>query len=266
IPEGADHASVPHGDTVIEGNARVVVVGRPTSVRDFSRTLDPESAASEVQDVVVVGGSTTGKLTAEALVDRGISVRLIEFDEARARELAELLPDVTVFSHDATDPEFLSREHIQDADVVVSTLGTDERSLLAALLSKREGADRAIAVVEQARYVDLFETVGVDVAVNPRRVTAEEITRFTRERRAENVAIIEPGGAEVVEVEVDDESVLAGRTIEEGVSALPGGVVVGAITRDGEYVTPRGSTRVEVGDHVVAFVQADAIDEVTAKL
>jgi trk system potassium uptake protein TrkA len=266
IPEDADHASVPRGDTVIEGNARVVVVGRPVSVREFARALDPESAASEVEDVVIVGGSTTGKLTAEKLVERGVSVRIVEFDEDRARELAELLPSVTVYSHDATDPEFLSREHIKDADVVIATVGSDERSLLAALLAKREGAERTIAVVEQARYVDLFETVGVDVAVNPRRVTAEEITRFTRERRAENVAIIEPGGAEVVEVEVDEDSVLAGRTIQDVMADLPAGVVVGAITRDGQYVTPRGSTVVEAGDHVVAFVQADALEEVTSKL
>jgi trk system potassium uptake protein TrkA len=31
-------------------------------------------------------------------------------------------------------------------------------------------------------------------------------------------------------------------------------------------VTPRGDTVVEVGDHVVVFVQADALEEVTAKL
>jgi len=266
IPDGADRASIPRGDTVIEGNARVVVVGRPASVREFARSLDPDGAASEVEEVVVVGGSTTGQLTAEKLAERGVSVRIVEFDEARARELAELLPSVTVYSHDATDPEFLSREHIEHADVVVATLGSDERSLLAALLAKREGAARTIAVVEQARYVDLFETVGVDVAVNPRRVTAEEITRFTRERRAENVAIIEPGGAEVVEVEVDEDSVLAGRAIQDVMADLPAGVVVGAITRGGEYVTPRGSTVVEAGDHVVAFVQADALEEVTSKL
>jgi trk system potassium uptake protein TrkA len=266
VPEAADHAEVPRGDTVIGGNARVVVVGRPASVREFARSVDPESAAGRVDDVVIVGGSTTGELTAERLADRGITPRIVEFDEDRARELAERLPSATVYSHDATDPEFLSREYVEDADVVVATLGSDERSLLAALLAKHEGAERAIAVVEQARYVDLFETVGVDVAVNPRRVTAEEITRFTRERRAENVAIIEPGGAEVVEVEVDEDSVLAGRTIQDVMTDLPEGVVVGAITRDGEYVTPRGDTVVEVGDHVVAFVQADVLDEVTAEI
>ncbi|NIC00084.1 Trk system potassium transporter TrkA [Halobacterium sp. R2-5] len=266
LENGNGHAEVARGDTVIQGDSRVVVVGRPESVREFARSIEPEGAAGRVEDVVVIGGSTTGELTAERLASRGIHPRIIEFDENRARELAERLPAATVYSHDATDPEFLSREHIEDADAVVATLGTDERSLLAALLAKREGAERAIAVVEQARYVDLFETVGVDVAVNPRRVTAEEITRFTRERRAENVAIIEPGGAEVVEVEVDEDSVLAGRTILDASADLPDGVVVGAITRNGEYVTPRGDTVVEVGDHVVAFVQADAHDEVSAKL
>ncbi|WP_232702627.1 Trk system potassium transporter TrkA [Halobacterium wangiae] len=266
IPDGADSAVIPRGDTVITGDARIVVVGRPAAVRSFSATINPDEAAGEVDDVVVVGGSTTGELTAELLAQRGIKPRIVEVDRDRARELAERIPSATILSHDGTDPEFLTREHVQNADVVVATLGSDERSLLAALLAKRVGATRAIAVVEQARYVDLFQEVGVDVAVNPRQVTAEEITRFTRERHAENVAIIEPGGAEVLEIEIEEGSVLAGRAIKDVAGELPDGVVIGAITRDDEYVVPRGDTVVHVGDHVVAFVRADALDEVTSKL
>ncbi|MDH5019531.1 Trk system potassium transporter TrkA [Halobacterium rubrum] len=266
IPTGTDTPEIAGGDTVIEPGARVVVVGVPSTVRAFARALCNGDRLNEAEDVVVIGGSKTGELTAELLGDRGLSPRIVEVDPERARELAEGVPSATVLSHDGTDPEFLTREHVQDADVVVASLGTDERSLLAALLAKRVGAERAIAVVEQPRYVELFEAVGVDVAVNPREVTAEEITRFTRERRAENVAIIGSGGAEVLEVEIDDESVLAGRTIQDGAADLPSGVVVGAITRGDELVTPRGDTVVEVGDHVVAFVQADAMTEVTSKL
>jgi trk system potassium uptake protein TrkA len=236
------------------------------AVREFARSLCDGDELEQAEDVVVVGGSKTGELAAQLLADRGFSPRIVEVDPERARELAERVPAATVLSHDATDPEFLTREHVQDADVVVATLGSDERSLLAALLAKRVGADRAIAVVEQPRYVELFEAVGVDVAVNPREVTAEEITRFTRDRRAENVAIVGSGGAEVLEVEIDDESALAGRPIVEGVADLPDGVVVGAIARGEDLVTPRGDTVVEVGDHVVAFAQADAVEEVTSKL
>jgi trk system potassium uptake protein TrkA len=266
VPAGTENAQIADGDTVIEAGARVVVVGLPQTVREFARTLCNGDKLDEAEDVVVVGGSKTGELTAKLLVERGLSPRMVEVDATRARELAEQVPRATILSHDGTDPEFLTREHVQDADVVVATLGSDERSLLAALLAKRVGATRAIAVVDQPRYVELFEAVGVDVAVNPREVTAEEITRFTRERRAENVAIVGSGGAEVLEVEIDDESVLAGRTIQDGIGDLPEGVVLGAITRGDDLVTPRGDTVVKVGDHVVAFARADAIEEVTSKL
>jgi trk system potassium uptake protein TrkA len=123
-----------------------------------------------------------------------------------------------------------------------------------------------VAVIDASEYVELFETVGVDVGINPREVVAEEITRFTRDGGAENVAIIESDRAEVLEVEVDGESVLAGRPIHEAVSDLPAGVVIGAITRGDRFITPRGDTVIEPDDHVVVFLDACVVDEVTPKL
>jgi len=100
------------------------------------------------------------------------------------------------------------------------------------------------------------------VSVNPRQVVAEEITRFTREGGAENVALVAGGVAEVLEFEIEAGSALAGRPIREGVARLPEGVVIGAITRGGEFVVPRGDTVVEVGDHVVVFADDEHADEV----
>ncbi|QLC34511.1 Trk system potassium transporter TrkA [Halarchaeum sp. CBA1220] len=259
-------ATIPHGETVIPPSSKVLVIGTPASVERFAAAVAPETAVSDVEDVIIIGGSQQGFLVASLLEERGFSPRLIEQDEARARELAEELPKTTVMAHDATDADFLERENVGGADVVITCLGSDEKCLLVSLLSKRLGANRAIASIASGEYVSLFETVGVDVAVNPREVTAEEITRFTRERQAENVAIVEPGSAEVLEVEVDEASVLAGRSIQDAVADLPGEVVVGAITRGTEVITPRGDTVVEVGDHAVVFVPAGAQAEVAEKL
>jgi len=257
---------VVRGDSVIRAGDKVVVIGSPESVQGFAAAVAPEEAADGVRDVVIVGGSQIGTLTARLLSDRGFSPRLVERNGERARAIAENLPGTTVMEHDATDQEFLEREHVAEADVLVSALDSDEKNLLVSLLAKRLGVDRSVAVVDEGQYVELFETVGVDVAVNPREVTAEEITRFTREQRAENVAIIESDKAEVVEIEIDEESVLDGRPISEAVRGLPEGVVIGAITRNGKRVTPRGDTVVEVGDHVVVFVRAEEIDAVTTAL
>ncbi|WP_181685448.1 Trk system potassium transporter TrkA [Halorhabdus salina] len=254
---------IPRGDTVLEAGHEVIVIGTDEAVTAFSHDVAPDD---DYHDVLLVGGSSVGHQTARLLEERGIRARLIERDPERAQTLAESLPKTTVLQADATDRDFLEREHIDDVDVVVTTLESDEQNLLAGLLAKRLGADRAIAVVEDRSYVSLFETVGIDVAVQPREVAAEEITRFTREEHTENVAILESDRAEVIEIEIDDDSVFAGRPIREAAGDLPDGVVVGAITRDGEFVRPRGDTVVEVGDHVVVFVEADVLTDTLAQI
>lgn len=259
-----DEVVIPTGGTVIEPGNDVVVIGSPESVRGFAGAVAPQ--ADGVTDVLIDGGSDIGYHIARLLEQQGLTPRLIERDPERARELAEDLPKTTVMESDATDRAFLERENIDEVDVVVSALDSDEKSLLSGLLAKRLGADRAIAVVDNGEYVPLFEEVGIDVAVNPREATAEEITRFTRGLQAENVAIIESDRAEVLEIEIEADSVLVDRPIRESVADLPDGVVIGAITRDGRFVKPRGDTVVHVDDHVVVFVDAAVIEEATDAL
>jgi trk system potassium uptake protein TrkA len=163
---------------------------------------------------------------------------------------------------EATDLDFLEREQVGRAEVFIATLDNDQQNLLATLLANRLGAERTVAVVETVAFGDLFEAVGVDVAVSPREATAEEITRFTRSRRAENISIIERDRAEVVELEVDADSPAADRRIQDIATDFSGGVVIGAITRNGEFVTPRGDTVIHQGDHVVVFTEAKVVDDV----
>jgi len=259
-----DEVVIPTGGATIEPDDEVVVIGSEESVRALASEIAPHHGGNS--DVLIVGGCNIGYQTARLLEDKGIHPRLVERDAERARELAEALPDTTVLESDATDRDFLERERIEKVDAFIAALASDEQNLLACLIAERMGVDRTVAIVEETAYVDLFEEVGVDIAVNPRKVTAEEITRFTRERRAENVALIESDRAEVIEIEIDEESVLAGRPIRESIRDLPDGVVIGAITRGGEFVIPRGDTVVESGDHVVVFVDERVIDEATAKL
>ncbi|WP_435067099.1 Trk system potassium transporter TrkA [Haloplanus sp. C73] len=261
-----DEVEIARGDSTLREHDRVVVIGNPSAVSEFASTVAPNEPPGTAEEVVIVGGSEIGYHVARLLGDRGFKPRLIEQDPERARRLAEELPNTVVMQNDATDIEFLEREHVGDADFLVAALDSDEKNLLVSLLGERLGVDRTVAVIDTAEYVDLFETVGIDVAVNPREVVAEEITRFTRDGGAENIALIESDRAEVLEVEIDDESTLAGRPIHESVQDLPDGVVIGAITRNGEFITPRGDTVIQAGDHVVVFLDASVADEATPLL
>lgn len=253
---------IPQGQTVIEAGNKAIVIGNPESIQAFSRTVTPVTIPDKAQNIVIVGGSDIGYHTAKLLEDRGIEPRMIEQDAERARQLAEELPNTVVMEHDGTDVDFLNSEQIHRADAVIVATDSDEKNLLLSLLAKHIGVRRVVTVVEDGEYVDLFETVGIDVAINPRNATAEEIVRFTQEGQIENLSLIEGRQAEVLEIEVDEESILTDRPIRESVIELPQEVVIGAITRGQEFIVPRGDTVIERGDHVVLFVATDVLADV----
>lgn len=249
--------TVARGDSVIEPGSKLIVIGTAEGIRDFATTVDPDAGTASPDQVLIVGGSRIGFHTARLLEKRAPRTRLIEQNPERAQDLAEQLPKTTVFEHDATDIEFLRGERIDEVDVVVTALASDEQNLLMAILAKQLGAERTVAVVETGAYAGIFEAVGIDVAVNPRELIAEEIIRFTYDVQAEKIALIEDHQALVFELEVTTESTLAGRRVKEIVADLPDPIVFGAITRDGEVIVPRGETKIEAGDHVVVFTAGD---------
>jgi len=246
---------IPRGDTRIQPADRAVVVGSPESVQEFANDIAPDATPNKADEIVVVGGTEIGYQTGRILEKRGLSARLIEQDSERARWLAERLPNTVVMEHDATDTEFLTREHVDEADIVVTALESDERNLLVAVLAKRLGVDRVVAVVDSADYVTVFEEIGIDVAINPRTVTAEEITRFTFDSVAENIAVLENDQAEVLELELSEDCALVGRPISELVDDIDAKFVIGAIVRDRRHVTPRGDTVLQPGDSIIVLVE-----------
>ncbi|MFB6253236.1 MAG: Trk system potassium transporter TrkA, partial [Halobacteriaceae archaeon] len=244
---------IARGDTVIEPGAKLIVIGTPEGIQEFATAVHPDIDTAPPNQVLIVGGSRIGYHTARLLERRAPRTRLIEKDPERARHLAEQLSDTTVFEHDATDIEFLRGEQIENIDVVVTALESDEKNLLMAVLAKQLGAERTVAVVETGAYAGIFEAVGVDVAVNPRELIAEEIIRFTYDVPAEKISLIEEQQAQIFELEITSDSKFAGRQVKDIVEELSDPVAFGAITRDGDVIIPRGDTMINTGDHVVLF-------------
>jgi trk system potassium uptake protein TrkA len=255
---------LPQGPTEIRAGDRAVVIGSPQSVQGFANDIAPEATPGEADEMVIIGGSEIGYHTARLLEERRLKPRLIERNHERARYLAEELPNTLVMEHDATDTEFLAREHVDEADVVVAALDSDEKNLLVSVLAKRLGTERVVAVVDSGDYVSTFEEIGIDVAINPRQVTAEEITRFTHEGVAENISVLENDQAEVLELELSEDSSLVGHPIREIAADFDADLVIGAVTRNGDNVTPRGDTVLEPSDHIVVFVETPFVGELTS--
>ena len=73
--------------------------------------------------------------------------------------------------------------------------------------------------------------------------------------------MLENDQAEVLELRLSADSGLVGRPIQDIAADVEAEFVIGAVTRDGEYVTPRGDTVLEPADHVVIFVETPFVEE-----
>lgn len=250
------------GETCLQPGARLLVIGLPDQIRQFATRLTPAARSNQARHIMILGGGEIGFQTARMLEERGIEPRLVEKDRERAQYLAQNLPGTLVLHNDATNPDFLRREGVPDADLVVAAITPDERNLLASLLSKDLGAKQSLAVVHDAAYESVFTRSGIDVTVNPRREVIEEILRHTRERDVEKMTFIEHMQGEVFELELGAESPLVGRPLHEAVADVPHNFVVGAAVRDHQVRIPRGQTVLAAGDHIIVFVDAEVSGEV----
>src|SRR5690606_18889246 len=88
-----------------------------------------------------------------------------------AEMIAQDLEKAIVLIGDCADEELLREEAIDTADVYCVLTNDDEANILSAMLAKKMGAKRVIALINRASYVDLVESGSIDIAVSPQQVT-----------------------------------------------------------------------------------------------
>jgi trk system potassium uptake protein len=256
-----DQVVIPRGDEAIQPGDRIVVIGSPAAAEAWGLLISPGTGA--VRDVVVFGAGRTGIATARLLLEQGIGVRLIEASRDRARFVAAELPDARVYHATGLDPDFLERERIADAQAAVFAMRDDMKNHFAATLARVHGVRFTVAVVHDASSQQVFEHAGIDVTVNPRQLTAEEIVRFAHDPRTQQVVMLEGDRFEVLDITTQRDSEYVGLAFKD----MPiRGALIGAIVRDGKAVFPRGDEVLRQGDRVIVFTESQRVPDVEKAL
>jgi trk system potassium uptake protein TrkA len=217
----------------------------------------------EARRILVLGGGNIGLYLAQRLESDfpHVSVKVVEQDRARAEFVAKTLSRSVVINGDVLDQEILEEAGVAQTETVVAVTNDDENNILASLLAKRHGCQRAITLINKSTYNPLVSTLGVDVVVNPRSMTVSTILQHVRRGRIHSVHSLHEGFGELIEADALETSGLVGRPLRE--VRLPAGVILGAVVRgDQEVISPRGGTVLKAGDRVVLFASAGAIKKV----
>jgi trk/ktr system potassium uptake protein len=249
---------VPTADTVIAADDHLYVVSRREYIADILVLLGRSPGAT--RRVFIIGGGRIGLQVAQALEAEGVTVTVMERNRARCEELVKHLAQARVIHGDGTDVRRLMEEGISETDALATITDDDAANLLAALLGKRYGAKKAVALFKRPDLIPLVESLGIDAPISPRLLTAGAILKFVRRGRVVSVFELPESQAETLEVVVLPGTPAAGRSLED--LALPDDALVGAIVRGDEVLVPERSAVLEVGDHVILLALPRALQEV----
>ncbi len=242
----------PEGMTVIEDGDEVFFLAARENIRAVMKEMRREEAPA--RRVVIAGGGNIGFRLASELEDKN-QVKLIERDPKRARRVSEQLRRTTVLLGDAADEELLLEENIDSVDIFAALTNSEEANILSAMLAKRLGAHKVMALINKPSYAELIESGSIDVAISPQTVTIGSLLAHVRRGDVVRVHSLRRGAAEALEVVVHgdaDSSKVIGRRIED--ILLPEGTTLGAVVRGEEVIIAHHDTTVQPDDHLILFL------------
>jgi K+ transport systems, NAD-binding component len=243
----------PEGDTVIDPGDEVFFIAAREDIRAVMNEM--QKLEDPVRRVVIAGGGNIGFHLARTL-EKHNQVKLIERDARRARKVSELLESAIVLHGDAADEELLIEENIDSADVFAAMTNAEEANILSAMLAKRLGAHKVMALINKPSYAELMEAhPAIDIAISPQTITIGSLLAHVRRGDVVRVHSLRRGAAEALEAVVhgnDKTSRVIGRRVGE--IKLPEGATIGAVVRGEEVHIAHHDTMIANDDHVIVFL------------
>ncbi len=248
---------IPGGDDEIRGGDRIHVVMARATLNAFLPLVERRRVSS-ISRAFICDGSRLGLAITKRIERIVPNVTVFEPDPLLARKASLALDWALVVNGSPTDLELLMEYDVRSCDLFIAAAQDDELNLMAALMAKRNGARKILAVTQKHANIPLLQSTGIDVVIEPKMLTVAEILTHLRGERVLSVARLE-GDAEAVELLASSGAPIVGRPLKE--VEIPRGMLLGAIIHrdtDGEVEVPGGESVVEPGDRVIVFTLPNA--------
>ncbi|WP_254832073.1 potassium channel family protein [Haloglomus salinum] len=216
--------------------------------------------------LIIVGAGNIGMPLIQLATADANEVVVVEQDPDVADAAARAF-DCLMLNRDATVAETLQEAGADEADAIVSTTDRDATNVMVMLLADQLGIPTRVSVVHDEEHMGLFERIGVNTMEHPQQLIADHLYRAVKQPSVEDVLHL-AGEAEIFEITVAEDAPLAGLSLaaadEQGLLGDDGLLVV-AIERGNDVLTPRGDTTVLAGDLVTVFSRTGFAPDVLAR-
>ncbi|HEY8464946.1 MAG TPA: Trk system potassium transporter TrkA [Bacillota bacterium] len=250
---------IPSGETELLLNDKIFVLGRSSGFHNlFSLNRFKKN---QFKRIVIAGGGLTTQYLVQLLrmKKNRPQIEIIEPSREQCLVLSKELDNCRIICADATRMEIYEEENLGPEDLFIALTGSDNTNLVASMLAKKRNVVEIICEISREDYTSLAETIGITSTVTPRLLTVNTVLNLVRKKSVISINLLSNGDAALLELEAGVNAPITKAPLKS--LALPAGVVIGALLRDGNVVVPRGDTLIHTGDHAVVFTQRSVTNE-----
>ncbi len=209
-------------------------------------------------NIIIAGDGKVGSELSRQLSSEGYSITVVDADEKRVAECVERY-DVMGLKGNCASMQVLSDAGVENADLLIAVTSADEINLLCCMTA--HGLNPYIHTIARIRNPEYTEQIyemkdifALSLAVNPEKQAAVEIARLLKYPGFLHRDTFAKGRTEIVELKIDADSKLCNISLGEMNSIVKCRVLVCAVLREGEPMSPNGSFVLCEGDRI--FVTA----------
>ncbi|MCI8622496.1 MAG: Trk system potassium transporter TrkA [Provencibacterium sp.] len=259
--ERGDQVYIPTGQFRLEEGDSIYVTGAAQNLASLVRKL--QIMERKVRSVTMIGGSRIAFYLASALSMDGADVKIIEIDEKRCKELANLLPHARIIHADGAQPDILAGENFANSDALVTLTNIDEENMVLSMYGSQMGIPKVITKINSVEYNDIFRNLGVESMVSPKNIVCNDIVRYVRamQNTSEDSVValhrIVHDKVDALEFLATDETLGLGVKLRD--LRLKPNVLLACLSRSGKVIIPNGNDFIKRGDSVIVVTPSDNI-------
>jgi len=174
----AEQIVIPHGEEEVAEGDIVSFVAKKEDIETIAYLFGHET--EQTKTVFILGAGEVGLKVAQNLSKEKYRIKIIDKDPKRCEEVAELLEHALVLCSDSMDGDLLVAEGIEKATVFVAATHDDQANILGALLAKRCGVNRVVAVIYRPDLIGLASSLGINACICPGLATASSVLKYIR--------------------------------------------------------------------------------------
>lgn len=214
--------------------------------------------------IIIAGDGKVGASLTKQLSSEGYDITLIDTNGSVLEKTEEIF-DVMVVQGNCASMDTLLQAGVMEADLLIATTNADELNLLCCMTAHGMNANiHTIARIRNPEYTNqiysMRDVFALSLVVNPEKQTAIEIERQLRYPGFLKRDTFAKGRVEIVELKIDEDSVLNNVKLSEISRIIKTKLLVCAVLRDGRAEVPGGEFILKSGDKIFVTASAEQIE------